>query len=74
MINHASRFGRDPTIRAELAAVDEDFRRSRGRLTQIRIVPVDRYNQVYRRQALDAQREQARWRRAGARTPAAPPP
>lgn len=74
VVNYASRFGRDPAVRAELAAVDEDFRRRRGRLTQIRIVPVDRYNQVYRREALDPQREQARWRQAGARTPSAPPP
>lgn len=74
VVNYASRFGRDPGVRAELAASDADFRRRRARLTQIRIVPVDRYNQVYRRQALDAEREQARWRQAGARTPAAPPP
>lgn len=73
VVNHASRFGRDPAVRAELAAVDEDFRRRRARFTQIRIVPEDRYNQVYRREALDPQREQERWRRAGARTPSAPP-
>lgn len=73
VVNHASRFGRDPAIRQELAAVDEDFRRRRARLTQIRIVPVDRYNQIYRREALNPQREQARWRQAGARTPSAPP-
>lgn len=73
VVNHASRFGRDPGVRAELAAVDEDFRRRRARLTQIRIVPVDRYNQIYRREALDADREQRRWRQAGARTPSAPP-
>ncbi len=74
VVNYASRFGRDPAIRADLAATDADFRRRRGRLTQIRIVPVDRYNQVYRREALDPQREQVRWRNAGARTPSAPPP
>lgn len=73
VVNHASRFGRSATIRSELAVADEDFRRRRGRLTQIRLVPVDRYNQVYRNQALDAKAEQLRWRRAGARTPTAPP-
>lgn len=73
IVNHASRFGRDPAVRAELAAVDAEFRARRGRLTQIRIVPVDRYNQIYRREALDADREQQRWRQAGARTPSAPP-
>ena len=74
VVNYASRFGRDPGIRQSLAAADEDFRQRRGRLTQIRLVRVDRYNQVYRREALDADREHLRWRRAGARTPSAPPP
>lgn len=73
VVNYASRFGRDPAIRAELAAADAQFRQRRARLTQIRIVPVDRYNQVYRQQALNPDREQARWRNAGARTPSAPP-
>ena len=73
LVNRASRFGRDSNVRAELAAEDEDFRRRRGRLTQIRIVRVDRYNQVYRNQALDPQQEINRWRRAGARIPTAPP-
>jgi hypothetical protein len=73
VVNYAARFGVDPTIRRTLAEIDEDFRRRRGRLTQIRIVPVDRYNQVYRREALDPQRELGRWRSAGARTPSAPP-
>jgi hypothetical protein len=72
-VNYTSRFGRDPAIRPTLAAADADFRSRRERLTQLRIVPIDRYNQVYRDQALDAQRERARWRRAGARTPTAPP-
>ena len=62
-----------PAIRQTLAAADADFRRRKGRFTQFRIVPVDRYNQAYRGQALDAERTLARWRRAGARTPSAPP-
>lgn len=73
LVNQASRFGRDANVRTELAAEDEDFRRRRSRLTQIRIVKEDRYNQIYRGQALDAGRELERWRRAGARTPSAPP-
>ncbi|MFD2739732.1 DUF3035 domain-containing protein [Sulfitobacter aestuarii] len=73
LVRHAGRLGVDPAIRGDLAQRDADFRRGRARLTQFRIVPVDRYNQVYRRQALDAEREADRWRRAGARTPSAPP-
>jgi len=73
LVQHASRLGVSPGIRQQLAETDAAFRKRKARLTQFRIVPVDRYNQAYRRQALDAQAEQARWRRAGARTPAAPP-
>ncbi len=73
LVAHASRLGVNGDIRETLAQTDADFRRRRGRLTQFRIVPVDRYNQVYKKQALNAQNEAARWRRAGARTPSAPP-
>lgn len=73
LVRHASRGGVDPNIRADLAERDARFRKRKSRLTQIRIVPVDRYNQAYRNQALNASREAARWRAAGARTPSAPP-
>jgi hypothetical protein len=73
LVQHASRLGVASDIRETLAQTDADFRRRQARFTQFRIVPVDRYNQAYRRQALDARAEQDRWRRAGARTPSAPP-
>lgn len=73
LVQHSSRLGVTANIRAELAQTDADFRRRKERFTQYRIVPVDRYNQAYRREALDAQAEQRRWRKAGARTPSAPP-
>ena len=73
LVQHASRRGVDPNIRSELAEADAKFRKRKGRLTQIRLVPVDRYDQAYRRQALDAHTEAAKWRRAGARTPSSPP-
>ncbi len=73
LVRHASRLGVAPTIRQELAETDAQFRKRKARFTQIRIVPVDRYNQAYRREALDANSEASRWRRAGARTPSAPP-
>jgi hypothetical protein len=73
IVNHASRFGRDGSIRTQLAAEDEDFRRRRGRFTNIRIVREDNYGKVYRNELLDPRAEQRRWRRAGARTPSAPP-
>ncbi len=73
VVNHASRFGRTADIRATLAAEDEAFRKRRGRFTQYRLVPVDRYNQAYKRQAIDAQKVAAGYRRAGVPTPSSPP-
>lgn len=73
LVQHASRMGVAPNIRADLAETDAAFRKRQARFTQYRIVPVDRYNQAYRRQTLDADSEAAKWRRAGARTPSYPP-
>lgn len=73
LVQHASRLGVSPDIRETLAQTDADFRRRKARFAQYRIIPVDSYNQAYRRQALDAAAEQNRWRNAGARTPSAPP-
>ncbi|MGB7242557.1 MAG: DUF3035 domain-containing protein [Sulfitobacter sp.] len=73
LVQHASRFGVTQDIRPTLAASDADFRRRKARFTQYRIVPVDRYNQAYKRQAIDAKSELRRWRSAGARTPTSPP-
>ena len=73
LVQHASRRGVDPNIRQELAEADAKFRKRKGRLTQIRIARVDRYEQSYRRQALNAEAEAKKWRRAGARTPSSPP-
>lgn len=73
LVRHASRLGVAADIRTDLATKDAQFRKRKARFTQFRIVPVDRYNQAYRRQALDADAEAARWRRAGARTPSYAP-
>ncbi len=73
LVQHVSRSGVNPNIRADLAEADAQFRKRKQRFTQIRLVPVDRYDQAYRRQALDAEAEALRWRGAGARTPSAPP-
>jgi hypothetical protein len=73
LVQHASRMGVNPAVREQLAADDAKFRKRKERFTSIRLVPVDRYDQAYRRQALNAQNESARWRRAGARTPSSPP-
>lgn len=73
LVNHASRFGRDPQIRGTLAEEDLDHRRNnRGRLLE-RIFNQNRYYDAYSRQQLDQQDELDRFRRSGVQTPAAPP-
>ncbi|MFZ7092140.1 DUF3035 domain-containing protein [Primorskyibacter sp. 2E233] len=72
IISRASRFGRDGTIRQQLASEDLDFRKRRSLFTWS-IVPTDEYYRAYRRQALDPYAWLERFRRAGAQTPAAPP-
>jgi len=70
----AGRYGVDPGVRADLAAEDLEFRRNnRGRLLE-RLFNVTTYYDVYERTELNQHAEQERWRRAGARSSAAPPP
>jgi hypothetical protein len=73
IVNHTSRFGRDANIRAQLADEDYDTRdRNRGRLLE-RLLAVNVYNRAYEPMWLDKHAELERWRRAGVRTPSAPP-
>ena len=73
LIQHTARLGVSPGIRATLAESDADFRRRKARFTQYRIIPVDRYNQAYKRQALDPFYVERQWRALGVDTPSAPP-
>lgn len=70
---HASRFGLDAAIRQTLAAEDLEWRRDNNGRVLERLFNVNVYYKAYRKMALDQHAELARWRRAGARTPAAPP-
>ncbi len=74
LVAQASRFGVPADIRASLAEADAQFRKRQAWLTNIRLFPVDRYEQAYRRQALDPFAEAARFRGAGIGTPSSPPP
>ncbi|SEO72725.1 Protein of unknown function [Salinihabitans flavidus] len=73
LVQYTTRYGMTDDIRQALAEEDADFRRRRARFTTIRLVRTDHYNRAYRRMHLDAFRELERWRRAGAKTPSAPP-
>jgi hypothetical protein len=73
VISYASRFGVTPEIRGTLAAEDLEYRRQNdGRLLE-RVFNVNIYFSAYRPMALDRYAELERMRRAGIRTPAAPP-
>ena len=73
LFRHASRYGVTPSIRPELAAADLEYRRANdGRLLE-RAFNVNVYFRAYRPMSLDQHAELERWRRAGARTPSAPP-
>ncbi|MGV6848668.1 MAG: DUF3035 domain-containing protein [Marinibacterium sp.] len=73
LVSQAARYGIDQDIRQELATIDADFRRRQARFSQLKIVPVDRYQQAYKREALDPYAEASRFRKLGIHTPAAPP-
>jgi hypothetical protein len=73
LVQHASRLGVMANVREDLAETDAKVRKRKQRFTGIRIVPVDRYNQAYKRQSLDQDAEARKWRRAGARTPSYAP-
>ncbi len=74
LYTYAARYGVAGDIRQTLAAEDLDWRRKNdGRLLE-RILNVNVYYKAYADMSLDQQAELWRWRRAGARTPSAPPP
>lgn len=73
LVTFASRYGVKGNIRGQLATEDLQFRRvNNGRLLE-RLANVNVYFESYARMSLDQHRELERWRKAGARTPSAPP-
>jgi hypothetical protein len=74
LTNYAGRNGVTADIRGTLAAEDLAFRQKNDARLLERIFDLNVYFRVYSRQTLDQHAELARWRRAGARTPSAPPP
>lgn len=74
LVGHAARHGVEPGVREVLAAEDLEIRRAnRPRLLE-RLVGTNIYPRAYSRQTVEARPELERWRAAGRRTPAAPPP
>ena len=71
IVTYASRFGVDPTIRADLAARDEGFQKARRALPQWPWTK-NRYERAYRGLALDPWQEWERLRALGVTVPTAP--
>jgi len=73
LIASTSRFGVPGNIRETTSAEDAEFRKRRGRFTNIRLFKTDSYAQVYKREILDSGQTLNTYRRAGRKTPTAPP-
>ena len=74
LANYAGRNGVAAGIRGTLATEDLAFRQKNDARLLERIFDLNVYFRAYERQSLDQQAELQRWRRAGAKTPSAPPP
>lgn len=73
LLAQASRYGVPSDIRVSLAEADAKFRQRAARSGRIRLFPVDRYVQAYRRSSLKPFDETDRWRASGRQTPSSPP-
>ncbi|WP_170349817.1 MULTISPECIES: DUF3035 domain-containing protein [Ruegeria] len=73
LVTASSRYGVPSNTRQVVDTEDAEFRRKQGRLTRLRLFKIDRYSQVYSREALDANRQNEAARQAGIETPSAPP-
>ncbi|MEX0280668.1 MAG: DUF3035 domain-containing protein [Arenibacterium sp.] len=73
LVAQTRRYGAPGNIRQDLAVNDAEFRRRQARGTRIRLFPVDRYQQAYRREALDPFQEAEFFRRSGLQTSTSPP-
>lgn len=74
LVQHSGRYGAQSGIRQQLAVEDQAVRTRHGRVNIFNIGRTDDYTNAYKRQWLDAGREQRRLRSRGIRTPSAPPP
>ncbi|GAA6159134.1 DUF3035 domain-containing protein [Ruegeria sp. HU-ET01832] len=73
LVTASSRYGVPSNTRQVVDTEDAEFRRKQGRLTRLRLFKIDRYEQVYRKEALNADQQNQAARRAGIETPSAPP-
>lgn len=74
LLAHTGRLGREGNIRPVLAAEDQAFRARHGRRLLEVFAKTNVYMRAYAPMAIDPYAELLRFRRAGVRTPSAPPP
>lgn len=73
LVTASSRYGVTPNTRQVVAQEDADFRKRQSRWTRLRLFKVDRYAQVYKRDAIDPYQQTDSLRRQGIETPSSPP-
>jgi len=73
LVTQVSRYGVPANTRVALAETDAKFRKKQSVMTRIRLFPVDRYEQAYRREALNPFDKTNRFRRSGISTPSSRP-
>lgn len=73
LVSASSRYGVSPNVREELAAADAKFLKRKRITGRLKLMPVDRYEQIYAKQTLDPYAVNDEFRRAGIATPSAPP-
>ncbi|WP_264211970.1 DUF3035 domain-containing protein [Leisingera thetidis] len=73
LVTASSRYGVEPGVRETVAQEDANFRHRNRRVGRIKLFPVDRYEQLYRKQTLDPHAANEQFRRTGVATPSAPP-
>ncbi|MBE1285385.1 MAG: DUF3035 domain-containing protein [Rhodobacteraceae bacterium] len=73
LVTAASRYGVEADVRASLAQQDAEFRRKARRSGRIKLFPVDRYEQAYRKETLEPFSANQAFRDRGFGTPTSPP-
>lgn len=73
LVTASSRYGVAANTRQVLAEEDAAFRKRQSRWTRLRLFKVDRYSQVYKRDAIDPYQQTDAFRRQGYETPSSPP-
>ena len=73
LVAHASRYGVQSDVRADLAEEDAKFRKRKTRATRWRLFSKDRYSEAYKKSATNPFDETKWLRRGGVNTPTSPP-